>query len=571
MNEYGAEQLSSLSTDDRALLDIADALRGVAFDLTDPTVVDATRRTRDRLARLVEGVVTRTALDDAPLLVVIGGGSGAGKSTVCNTLTGRRITAVGVVRPTTRIPTLVCHPDDRAWFADRRVLPDLARRDATTDSDLPADEDLLDLAVSDQLPAGVAILDTPDIDSVEHANHRLAEQALDDADAWLWLVTARSYADEVGMRHLRRAQRRHALTMLTVTQLRDGDRDEVLADVDRLLRHEGVALAGRPVIGHLEVRDGQLPSDAVAPLLTWLTSLAPAAQRRAVRSRALAGLRASLPTELAALVTALDLEVAAAHRLHGSVAARAMQVGPRLDAALDAGLPLRADILDRWRRAAGDTELFTRVQSTTAQLAGLVRTRLGLPARERSEQVAVEVTDQLTQTLAGLLTDLRRQLRSDLETDHVGRRLLDDRPSLREDDPTARAGAVRAAVADWHEQVSALVADIGGSRLTAARRVSTAMNATAASAMLVLFSLSGGLTGGELGIAAGATATSQYLLTKLLGDRQVRRLLADARADLHGRLDALVTAECRPIEAAISDASPDLDAVDLVRSAAAAR
>lgn len=32
-----------------------------------------------------------------------------------------------MLRPTTRIPVLVCHPDDHHWFAGMRVLPDLMR------------------------------------------------------------------------------------------------------------------------------------------------------------------------------------------------------------------------------------------------------------------------------------------------------------------------------------------------------------------------------------------------------------------------------------------------------------
>ncbi|MDI5982909.1 hypothetical protein, partial [Amycolatopsis magusensis] len=32
-----------------------------------------------------------------------------------------------VLRPTTRTPVLVCHPDDHHWFAGPRVLPRLHR------------------------------------------------------------------------------------------------------------------------------------------------------------------------------------------------------------------------------------------------------------------------------------------------------------------------------------------------------------------------------------------------------------------------------------------------------------
>ncbi|MGW7595508.1 dynamin family protein, partial [Streptomyces rubiginosohelvolus] len=61
------------------------------------------------------------------LLAVIGGSTGAGKSTLVNSLVGRRVSEAGVLRPTTRTPVLVCHPDDQHWFAGVRVLPQLTR------------------------------------------------------------------------------------------------------------------------------------------------------------------------------------------------------------------------------------------------------------------------------------------------------------------------------------------------------------------------------------------------------------------------------------------------------------
>ena len=66
---------------------------------------------------------------DAPLLMVVGGSTGAGKSTLVNSLVGAQVSAAGVLRPTTRAPVLVCHPDDVRWFEDDRILPGLAPHD----------------------------------------------------------------------------------------------------------------------------------------------------------------------------------------------------------------------------------------------------------------------------------------------------------------------------------------------------------------------------------------------------------------------------------------------------------
>ena len=63
----------------------------------------------------------------APLLVVVGGSTGAGKSTLVNSLLGEHVSAPGVLRPTTRAPVLVHHPLDERRFSTDRVLPGLAR------------------------------------------------------------------------------------------------------------------------------------------------------------------------------------------------------------------------------------------------------------------------------------------------------------------------------------------------------------------------------------------------------------------------------------------------------------
>ena len=55
--------------------------------------------------------------------MVVGGSTGAGKSTLVNSLVGAVVSPAGVLRPTTRLPVLACHPDDLRWFEDDRILP----------------------------------------------------------------------------------------------------------------------------------------------------------------------------------------------------------------------------------------------------------------------------------------------------------------------------------------------------------------------------------------------------------------------------------------------------------------
>src|SRR3712207_5952423 len=97
---------------------------------------------------------------DAPLLTVVGGSTGAGKSTLVNSLVGADVSAAGVLRPTTRAPVLVCARADLGWFTGDRVLPGLPR---VTGADVAPGG--LRLVALDDLPPGLALLDAPDVDS----------------------------------------------------------------------------------------------------------------------------------------------------------------------------------------------------------------------------------------------------------------------------------------------------------------------------------------------------------------------------------------------------------------------
>ncbi|MBA2640479.1 MAG: dynamin family protein, partial [Nocardioidaceae bacterium] len=153
-----------------ALILLRQGLEDVSFPLSTDGADEARTVRRVLIDQLDDYVLPRLLQIDAPLLAVVGGSTGAGKSTLVNSLVGRSVSPTGVLRPTTRSPLLVHHPDDAYWFEADRILPDLPRSGDEAASDGAG----LRLVASDGVPQGVALLDAPDVDSVDRANRHLA-------------------------------------------------------------------------------------------------------------------------------------------------------------------------------------------------------------------------------------------------------------------------------------------------------------------------------------------------------------------------------------------------------------
>src|SRR6188508_2473719 len=97
----------------RALVERLDGL--AARRLASRPRTDAALARARQLADLLRGHIrVRAASLDAPLVVLLVGPTGAGKSTIFNTIAGRGLSSTGVLRPTTRVAVVLVHPDDQA-------------------------------------------------------------------------------------------------------------------------------------------------------------------------------------------------------------------------------------------------------------------------------------------------------------------------------------------------------------------------------------------------------------------------------------------------------------------------
>ncbi|MFF2409126.1 ATP-binding protein [Streptomyces sp. NPDC058092] len=352
-----------------ALSALRDRVAAVRLPLPLPGAARARQTRSELLAQLDDYLLPRLRDPEAPLLVVIGGSTGAGKSTLVNSLVGRLVSEAGVLRPTTRTPVLVCHPDDHHWFAGCRVLPQLTRvwlppQDSGEPSrcddldglDGSEEEDgtALRVETGTGLPRGLALLDAPDIDSLVVRNRVLAAELICAADVWVMVTTASRYADAVPW-HLLRTAKEYDASLVTVL---DRVPHQVIAEVSRqygaLLTKAGLGEVPRFTIPELPESagggSGLLPTTAVAPLRAWLSHRAqdPAARQQAV-GRTAAGVIDSLNVRMPALAGAVAAQYAAAVRLTGVVEDAYRAEGARVRRRLRNGGVLAGDARTRWR------------------------------------------------------------------------------------------------------------------------------------------------------------------------------------------------------------------------------
>lgn len=371
------------------LIDALSALRDRVAAVRLPLPLAGTPRARqtreELLAQLDDYLVPRLRDPEAPLLAVVGGSTGAGKSTLVNSLVGRRVSEAGVLRPTTRTPVLVCHPDDCHWFDGVRVLPQLTRvwltqqeEDGGAGAWSADDEHALRIDTAVALPRGLALLDAPDIDSLVVRNRVLAAELICAADVWVMVTTASRYADAVPWHLLRTAKEYDASLVTVLDRVPHQMIDEVSRQYAALLTKAGLGDVPRFTIPELPESagggSGLLPTTAVAPLLAWLTHRVrdPAARQQAV-VRTAAGVIGSLNVRMPELAGAVAAQYAAAVRLTGAVEEAYASERERVRGRLKAGAVLAGDARTRWRGYPRDSSARELLDSLVESLASLLQ------------------------------------------------------------------------------------------------------------------------------------------------------------------------------------------------------
>ena len=534
----------------RAEIDaLTDAAGAVRFGLATESQSDRRAR-RDHLLRMLGGYVEpRLADTDLPLVVAVFGPTGSGKSTIVNTLAGRPISAAGALRPTTRQAVVWVHERhaDRVGAVLERTGP-------------------VDVIIDDHVVLrSIALVDTPDIDSIVE-EHRIQTTAiLEASDVAIAVTTPQRYADAVPWEVLADLTERD-LDMVVVMNRASRRASGAVADLVGLLRDARVGQVASvddvTVIQEQRVRaDGRLHGYALRTLARRLEALA--ADHPAAAGRGLAASvrhAVSVARELADAVED-QLSEAAALRAVAAEAVAAQQI--EISSRLQGGDLVRDEVVARWQRLVGVSDLAELVTRGVTRLRNLI-TGTRVISDETVATVDREVRDELVEF--GVLRAGRARTAIELawSTSPAGEALLVDI-----DDVT---GEVRSeldeSVAAWQAEVVGLVAEAGQGGFRLARAATVGINAAATLLLLGVFASTGGITGAEYGVAAGAAAAQQTVLEHLFGSAAASRLAKSARTLLVDRLASAVTEATDPYLASLDRAMDGDDAASELREAA---
>ena len=219
----------------------------------------------ERIRELIDVTSDRAEIDPTWCVIGMLGGTGAGKSSLVNALAGGEVVCAGVLRPTTNEACAVLP----AGREPKELLGWLGVRTRVC---APGD-----------LPGDTAIIDLPDIDSVEASHAQVAGRLATRVDALVVVVNPQKYADaRLHDEWLERLRTSHASVTVALTHIDTlgvAERTSIVSDLRRILDARGLAGAR---IFPVSATTGE----GVSALAVHLGGEAARVSRQAARARA---------------------------------------------------------------------------------------------------------------------------------------------------------------------------------------------------------------------------------------------------------------------------------------------
>lgn len=219
----------------------------------------------ERIRELIDVTSDRAEIDPTWCVIGMLGGTGAGKSSLVNALAGGEVVCAGVLRPTTNEACAVLP----AGREPKELLGWLGVRTRVC---APGD-----------LPGDTAIIDLPDIDSVEASHAQVAGRLAMRVDALVVVVNPQKYADaRLHDEWLERLRTSHASVTVALTHIDTlgvAERTSIVSDLRRILDERGLT-------GARVVPVSATTGEGVAELASHLADEAARVSHQAARARA---------------------------------------------------------------------------------------------------------------------------------------------------------------------------------------------------------------------------------------------------------------------------------------------
>jgi energy-coupling factor transporter ATP-binding protein EcfA2 len=511
--------------DTTELIERCDRLAALAdrrLALPTPNVA-AAARARQLHDHLYGFVRPRLADIDAPLLVLLVGPTGAGKSSLLNTIAGAEVSRAGVLRPTTRDAVLFASEGDSRRILESGRLGVIAK-------------ERLKLAQAPATTDGVAVIDAPDVDSVERDNRELADVLVESCDLCVFVTTATRYADLVPWEVLRRVRERGLPLVVVLNRVPadEQDRTAVVTDARRLLDNADLIVVDE---GDLDPRVDGLSRDKARPLLERIARLAAeAGERRDVATQALAGAVRGLAPLAQDIADDLEHQAIDADALQRIAVNTYAEELTSLTRALQGGLILREEVLRRWNEFVGADQVARFISTGIGRLRAMLLSVFRGPTAAPVTVVEAEMTSTLEALALRHATDAARRTAIAWSDRAEAAVLIAGNPALWSASD-AFGPAVREGLAEWMRAIVDDVRAHAGRKRAVAQVAALGVNAVGVAVMLGVFVNTAGLTGTEVAIAAGTALLNQKLLEAIFGEGAMAELIGNARA----RLDALLT------------------------------
>ena len=183
-----------------ALAGFDDALRRFRSALDrDPLLAETVFADTDEWANLLAYKLVPHLAGAGCLIAAVTGGTNTGKSTVFNLLAGRAISPMTATAAATRRPVLAANADRAEECLAGKLVPEFQPSPLTDAEDAikrDTPPDALYVTEVDTLPDHLALLDTPDVDSIEREHWEVAENIRATGDVLVAVLTSEKYKDD---------------------------------------------------------------------------------------------------------------------------------------------------------------------------------------------------------------------------------------------------------------------------------------------------------------------------------------------------------------------------------------